>query len=330
MADNRSPSAASAASSACYVYRLKHNPSWTKFGMHPRVLTDTNARPGHLTSPCASAHRASESHYAAPSANASFLCTTSARQPASVASVALVGAQAALRHEQCQRVHTASRITDLRSSAVHASGPRRAAHPTASGSAFMTPRARGDGGVKGCAPESASWEQAALPREEAPLAVTPMSTTLTSESGSGDQGGEMRRISRDALSSASADLSCRAEVTYDPPIRYSALSLQTASLSRAKDSHLRGSAALVAVAGPLDALYVPLRRPAPRGCVATRQNFSISEGARRTRSSDRSAMKAGAVTGGSREARVVRCGIVGGAPEADTYRTSSSAYGRGC
>ncbi|KAG5492005.1 hypothetical protein GH5_00905 [Leishmania sp. Ghana 2012 LV757] len=328
MADSHPPSAASPASSSCTVYRLKHNPSWTKFGMNRRMRADTNARPSQLSSGLASAHRASAAHSAVSSANASFRSTASARQPASMRGLAFVGAQAALRHEHYQQMHAASRLTDRRSPASHASDLRRAPHPTMSGSAFEALRARGDGEVKACSPESAPRSRAASRREEEPMTATPMSTTSKNKSGSCDHGSEMPCTSGDA-NSFTFTASCKAEATWDPRLQSSVLSLLTASSSRAKDSHLKGSAALVAVPGPLDALYVPLRRLAPRGCAAARQNFSIFEGTHCMGAFDRSESRAGTATGSYREARIDRRGIVGGSPETDTYRTTSSAYGLG-
>ncbi|KAG5467249.1 hypothetical protein CUR178_00890 [Leishmania enriettii] len=329
MANSHPPSAASPASSSFTVYRLKHNPSWTKFGMHRRMLTDTNARPSQLSSGRASAHRASAAHSAVPSANASFRSTAAARQPASMRGLAFAGAQAALRHEHHQPTHAASRLTDRRSPASHASDVRRAPHPTMSGSAFEALRARGDGEVKACSPESAPRSRTASTREEEPMAATPVSATSKNKSGSCDHGSETPCTSRDA-NSFTFTASCKAEATRDPRLRSPVLSLSTASSSRAKDSHLKGSAALVAVPGPLDALYVPLRRLAPRECAAARQNISIFEGTHCMRASDRSESRAGAATGSYRGAHVDRRGILGGSPETDTYRTTSSAYGLGC
>ncbi|CBZ30685.1 hypothetical protein LMXM_34_1355 [Leishmania mexicana MHOM/GT/2001/U1103] len=325
MADSHFTFAAPGVSSPCSVYRLKHNPSWTKFGMHPGMLTGINARPSRPTLRCASSRGSS----AANSANTSFLSTAPARQPASGSSLAAVGAQAALRHEHKQ-AHAALRPMNLRGPDFNASSTRGASQSLISDSAFLTPRTRGGSDVKAWAPESASLGQAAATRGESPTVSTPVPTTFKDKGGSCDHGSEAPRTPNDPRSSDFTDSSCRAETARDPSLQPSVLSLRAASSSRAKDSHLMGSAALVEVAGPLDALYVPLRRPAPRGCVATRQHFWIFERTHCKEVPGRSATEARAATGAHREAHIGHRGVVGGLPETDTYRTTNSAYGRGC
>ncbi|CAG9582487.1 hypothetical protein LMJF_35_1355 [Leishmania major strain Friedlin] len=329
MADSHSTSAAPAALSPCSVYRLKHNPSWTKFGMHPAMLADINARSDRPTSRRASSRGSSAASSAVPSANASRLSTASARQPASSSSLAAVGAQAALRHEHKQ-AHAASRSMNLRATAFSACGTRGASQSLVSDSVLLAPRARGGSDVKACAPESASLGQPAATRGESLTASTPVPTPFRDRGGSCDHGSETPRTPNDARSSDFTDSSWRAETTRDPSLQPSVLSLRAASSSRAKDSHLMGSAALVEVAGPLDALYVPLRRPAPRGCVATHQHFSIFERTHCQRVPGRSATEARAAVAAHREAHIGHRGVVGGSPETDTYRTTNSAYGRGC
>ncbi|CAC9543798.1 hypothetical protein LINJ_35_1360 [Leishmania infantum JPCM5] len=329
MADSHSTSAAPAASSPCSVYRLKHNPSWTKFGMHPAMLADINARSGRPTSRRASSCGSSAANSAVPSASASLLSTASARQPASSGSLAAVGAQAALRHEHKQ-AHAASRSMSLRATAFNASGIRGVSQSLVSDSAFSTSRARGGSDVKARAPESASLSQPAATRGESPAASAPVSTTFRDKGGSCDHGTETPRTPNDTRSSDFTDSSWRAETTRDPSLQPSVLPLREASSSRAKVSHLMGSAALVEVAGPLDALYVPLRRPAPRGCVATRQHFSIFERTHCQGVPVRSATEARAAVAAHRVAHIGHRGVVGGSPETDTYRTTNSAYGRGC
>ncbi|GET92638.1 hypothetical protein LtaPh_3514200 [Leishmania tarentolae] len=329
MTDNCVASAAPAASLPCSVYRLKHNPSWTKFGMHPRVLTDINAPSSRPTLRRASSSRGS---YAANStvlsANASFLSTASARQPASSSSLAAVGAQAALRHEY-KKSHAASGSMKLRAHSLNTSGSREASHSWVSDSAFLNQRVRGCSDVKTCAPESSSPGQTPATCGGSPTAPAPVQTTSRDKGGSFDHSSQTPRTSNDMRSSSFTHPSCRMRTTGEALLQPSILSLQEASSSRAKDSHLMGSAALVQVAGPSDVLYIPLRRPAPRGCVATRQHFSIFERTHCQGDSERSTREARAAVGVHKESHIGHRSMADVLPETDTYRTTNSAYGRG-
>lgn len=126
-----------------------------------------------------------------------------------------------------------------------------------------------------------------------------------------------------------------------PLRRVSSPSPAPSTASRAATSHLRGSAAVVDVEGPLDALYVPLRRPPPSQCEATRQHFSIFEVAERGRVGPR---VGGACLGATatRGSALVRADDIdstaqggasvrrGGAGGWSSYETSNGVYGKGC
>ncbi|CAJ1036191.1 hypothetical protein Q4I32_007353 [Leishmania shawi] len=331
MADDHSLSAGQEGlSSPCNVYRIKHNPSWIKFGMHPEILTDTNARLSRLTSRGALSRGASRESSAVPSANTPFLSTALARQSASSSSLAAIGARAALRHEQHQQARATSRSTDSQPPAFHASAVHRDSHSSVSVSASATPRVRGDSDTEACAPESASLERSESMCGGSATGSTPVTTAFKGKGSFCDRESEMSCFPDDTHSAVFTNSSCRAGAARVPSLQPSVFSLPTASSSRAKNSHLIGSAALVGVAGPLDNLYVPLRRPAPRGCVATRQHFSLFEGTNCKGSPGMSAIETRAAPGVHREVHISRRGLVGGAPETDTYRTTNSAYGRGC
>ncbi|KPA86042.1 hypothetical protein ABB37_00315 [Leptomonas pyrrhocoris] len=118
---------------------------------------------------------------------------------------------------------------------------------------------------------------------------------------------------------------------------YARPSVSTApsSGSRATVTHLSGPAAFVDVEGPFDSLYVPLRRPAPQNCEATRQHFSIfeAEGSERvglhTGRSDRRGVttRVHQVDYAPLSVAQVRRGGAGGG---DGLLTSNSLYGQGC
>ncbi|TPP46411.1 hypothetical protein CGC20_0345 [Leishmania donovani] len=214
-----STSAAPAASSPCSVYRLKHNPSWTNG--HQCSVGSTNIAPCIVMR--------------------FFRGELGGALRKRITSVYCIGTTACV---------------NLRATAFNASGIRGVSQSLVSDSAFSTSRARGGSDAKARAPESASLSQPAATRGESPAASAPVSTTFRDKGGSCDHGTETPRTPNDTRSSDFTDSSWRAETTRDPSLQPSVLPLREASSSRAKDSHLMGSAALVEVAGPLDAFSV--------------------------------------------------------------------------
>lgn len=92
---------------------------------------------------------------------------------------------------------------------------------------------------------------------------------------------------------------------------------------RGAASHLSGSAALVEADGPLDALYIPLRRPAPGSCSASTQNWSIcGEGGKQQQQQQR--RKKG---GGSESTASTGVHQLLQYHDRSIYTTSNSAYG---
>ncbi|KAK7198169.1 hypothetical protein NESM_000773600 [Novymonas esmeraldas] len=310
-----------AMTSPCYVYRLKHNPSWAKLGVPPTTLTST-AAPLRRCSPCV----ASAAQSAVPSADASMLSTRSGPPSRSIDQAA-IGANTAPHHERQlpqTQSHLAPHSVYARSPACSSVGGARAgAHSSA------------DGGA--CASAGGGWSMETNRESRTPQRtdgtrsprVSTRSSATAEDGGSGvfigRQSGDSRGFAEPG-SVAATEMSCQEPTTREASRPPSSLSLMTASSTRAKDSHLMGSAAVVGVPGPLDTLYIPLRRPAPRGCAATRQHFSIFDTSPQVASVAANASGIGA----GRAMRTARDGHAGLAPAADTYKTTSSAYGCGC
>ncbi|KAG5492548.1 hypothetical protein JKF63_01126 [Porcisia hertigi] len=299
--------------------------------MNLRMKTDISARSSQLARRPFSSHGGAAARPAAFSANTSCMSTATARRPTSSSSLAAVGAQAALRHEQQrQQACATSRWVGVRSPAFHASSLPGASPSSFCSSGCGTPRVTGSHSVRASTPESSSPGQSAPMAGELSTLSTPAYTSLQEEVGSANNDSRMPCTLADTNSSTFQPVSCGVKTAGDHAIQALGAPLLRGTSYRAKRSHLVGCAAVVSVPGPLDGHYVPMRRPAPGDCVATRQHFSVFEGAYRPgRGLERSAIEPRAAAG-ARAGKHFSHGIIGDAFEFGIYKTTNSAYGRGC
>lgn len=150
-------------------------------------------------------------------------------------------------------------------------------------------------------------------------------------SGSVDHTPSLTRSVYDSLSSEPEAVPQSMLPRYEPT---TSVSTARSSTSRAAASHLSGSAAVVDTEGPLDSLYVPLRRPAPRNCEATQQHFSIFDVADKERVSSAAGGRALPTRQAQPARRVFDSGDAAAQAWApsnsrEAYQTSNSTYGRG-
>ncbi|KAL7702356.1 hypothetical protein N2W54_006134 [Lotmaria passim] len=349
------------------VYRLRENPTWVKFGLRGAYAQPTQKSASSsfdtISRPSVSLYRGAQAdswpavngcsgcskqrscgqgtHYASCSAS-------SYARPMHVEATSLAdaGAQAALRHEQQERVQRRSCTSVPSMTAAPArdsdgaSFASRVSHTSAS-SAVSPPMQASVPDKNPAVPFGSSTYQPNL-------SFLSDRTNLTT----GATASKHQSLSVAASQVSDDTHPCDSRTSYrrsfhEPeataPIEASScerpsVSAARASVSRATATHLSGSAAVVDVAGPSDALYVPLRRPPPQNCEATRQHFNIFDVADREREKQfRGASHRGDVA----KARVNYCtahapltsngGIWASEPGgSDAYQTSNSAYGQGC
>jgi hypothetical protein len=366
--ESNTPAAGTTESGKAFnVYRLRENPTWVKFGLHaaragpvqpsasvsydvPRRLptptywdvSATRDRGGDLER--RSCGRDAHSTFSSPYCSSSTASPSSAMRFDSHTTLADTAADAALRYER-QRLQQRNVPCSSRMSA--------SLHSTADTTKVIKQSASSAGvSVTSCpAAHSATTPSERQALQERRIAETPSchsnggnthASTLARRAAAGS-------ILRDRTNLANEqcvkETSTVLGTSHDSAGVHQSCTPVSASVarsfvSRAAVTHLSGCAAVVDVEGPLDSLYIPLRRPPPRSCAATRQHFSIfgdvADLARTGGGDGKESASKRPLSAHMRIDPVYHApgnnavGVHDRAPsKGDAYQTSSSAYGRG-
>lgn len=375
MSDTASAIGTNSTTSAFNVYRLKENPTWVRFaprGVGGRAQTRPSSADGRqaiLASSCSqgmaewSATGSARSHRGRGSIGRDSTSSSSIRRTAEeVDTLAGAAATAALRYERQHQQHegrqpscqsaTPASVTASSLEAWTAAGhrpplpsiPHNTANSACHASTMSTRTTQ-------AAPTSSSsyggGAQSSSPCHNRSSSASSLfqSFELGSESGHVTHASSSAGVRASFIVSEPAPCwphEGSSRVNSHVPLprgrRATSPSPAPSAASRAATSHLSGSAAFVDVEGPLDSLYVPLRRPPPPQCEATRQHFSIFDGAQQSRAGPRAGgfqtdarAPAFAQVDRSDHAAQRRVPVQGGGAVVwSTYQTSNGAYGKGC
>ncbi|KPI86905.1 hypothetical protein ABL78_4039 [Leptomonas seymouri] len=362
------------AEEAFNVYRLKANPTWVRFG--PRValtkeVSNTTASSfSASTRQTASTYRGASagispdtsqvdkgsrrrSHCDEMSPHLSLAFPDASFRREEAEALVAAGTEAALRHERhlmqqrgrqsAQRATRASvsaassivnpsRSIDCTSCASYASGhDARSTCPSEAMIASSYQGIRPSGRFTNFGSSSFLRDCTNLAAEHRGIKVARNDAHASRASVGGAHRSDIQESSTHSLCEPGSTAQ-----TETPRHSHISLTITPSSVSRAAATHLSGPAAFVHVEGPMDSLYVPLRRPAPQNCEATRQHFNIFEtansahvGPRRGSGATRAPVQACAVQSQHEALSTARLER-GCVPAPDAYQTSNNLYGQGC